>query len=1339
MSKVKYTVPQKRAVFYGDGDLLLSAAAGSGKTASLTGRIVELIVSGRADISQMLIVTFTRAAAAEMKTRIRSALRDILSGSVNDSPAVRGRASRALSGISGADISTIDSFLYKSLKEYFPLLGLSADFRIADQKTIEAMKKTVMRSVVDGFFAAEDDGDSHTASFSALCDVIAQVKEADSADGTLLWLAEKLTDSGEDENALLKYAAALDSLAERGDIMSSPYGRMIRERFTSFRECYTRIFDSFAAEFEEYPKIAEKYGNTLAYIRDWLGELSENADYMKIRSALAGFSLPRLGVLRGNDVCEVSLSFKYFKDEIKRDAAYLYSALFSGTPEEAASSAAKNAALLRCAAGVIGEYYKKLDKKKKLSFLLDYSDLTALATRLFIDEKGEPTEAARTVGERYKYIFIDEYQDTNRVQDNIFKAISSHSVRFMVGDIKQSIYRFRGADPSVFSEYRKNWEVLDPYSDDGEENPGGSTEENASDSGRVLRPRSLFMSENFRCDEPVIRFVNAVSSYIMPCGTTPYTSDDDLIYAKNGGESDICENSEVILIEKPIARKKKNDGIKAFRKADDSGGAAVSADAAPSVEDAEDTDVTEFDDPEAAYVARRIKSMIGRYFADGKNIIRAKDIAVLLRSPSSYAAAYERELESLGIAVKMKNSKPLVSYSSVMLLMCLMGCVDNPLCDIPTAGALRSPLFGFTSGEIIKLRGYAGDSPIYMAAADVAEGCGCAPNVPNADDKELRKKCEAFTDFVRRHKTVSRGMSVERYLEYLLRDADIFSLPGIRASGEQRDAINRLCSMAHDYSAGAKTSGYGDISGFISYVNETASEGEGGSAELGDEDAVTIMSIHASKGLEFPICFISECDKKRITKDEDAAILFDPDIGFGMTLTDEEGLVKYENLIRRAVSEKIKRDSVSEEMRMLYVAMTRAKNKLIIVAKSSNCEKLIKECEYKSDFALEWPVCESESYIEWIISALAREGVVRDGVSHGGFADLCIIRAEDISGVEAYRDVKVSRDADASGEEYENGKDDSEIVTDGNEASIKSIDILTPEEIKKRFSFEYPYEYLRGIPAKLVVSRLYPEILDESDDIPREDSAFPLGLELYGASADSAERTYSADIIERTENAENSEDGERGDTSDNAANGGSRLPMPRFMTGENSVKAVDRGTATHRFMQFADFSNLLKNGVRAELERLIERKFISRKGADEVNLKQLERFAQSSLLRRMEASPMVRREFRFNALFDADRFTANEELRKKLAADGVKLTVQGVVDCVFRDPDTGGLVLVDYKTDAIYPEEWRNIKKAEERLIRRHRDQLMYYREVCSRMFSEDIRTVLIYSTPLGKCIRVGE
>ena len=1316
MSKVKYTVPQKRAVFYGDGDLLLSAAAGSGKTASLTGRIVELIVSGRADISQMLIVTFTRAAAAEMKTRIRSALRDILSGGANDSPAARGRASRALSGISGADISTIDSFLYKSLKEYFPLLGLSADFRIADQKTIEAMKKTVMRSVVDGFFAADDDGDSRTASFSALCDVIAQVKDADSADGTLLWLAEKLTDSGEDENALLKYAAALDSLAERGDIMSSAYGRMIRERFTSFRECYMRIFDSFAAEFEEYPKIAEKYGNTLAYIREWLGELSENADYMKIRSALAGFTLPRLGVLRGSDVCEVSLSFKYFKDEIKRDAAYLYSALFSGTPEEAASSAAKNAALLRCAAGVIGEYYKKLDKKKKLAFLLDYSDLTALATRLFIDGNGEPTEAARTVGERYKYIFIDEYQDTNRVQDNIFKAISSHSVRFMVGDIKQSIYRFRGADPSVFSEYRKKWEVLDPYSDGEEENAVGQTEEIAPDRRREVRARSLFMSENFRCDEPVIRFVNAVSSYIMPCGTTPYTPDDDLICAKNGGESDICENSEVILIEKPVARKKKNDGNKASTSAEDTG-------EAPSTEDSADADSAEFDNPEAAYVARRIKSMIGRYFADGKNIVRAKDIAVLLRSPSSYAAAYERELESLGIAVKMKNSKPLVSYSSVMLLMCLMGCVDNPLCDIPTAGTLRSPLFGFTSGEIIKLRGYAGDSPIYIAAADVAEGCGCAPNVPNADDKELRKKCAAFTDFVRRHKTVSRGMSVERYLEYLLRDADIFSLPGIRASGEQRDAINRLCSMAHDYSVGAKTSGYGDISGFISYVNETASEGEGGSAELGDEDAVTIMSIHASKGLEFPICFISECDKKRITKDEDAAILFDSDIGFGMTLTDEEGLVKYENLIRRAVSEKIKRDSVSEEMRMLYVAMTRAKNKLIIVAKSSNCEKLIKECEYKSDFALEWSVCESESYIEWIISALARAGVVDGGASHGGFADLCIIRVDDIAEVGSYPDVNVSRDDGVSDEEYADadGKSDSRTAHDGAEESTGSADILTPEEIKKRVSFEYPYEYLRGIPAKLVVSRLYPEILDESDDVPREDSAFPFGLEQEVVGTDNAENSGSGEI------------------SDNAANGESRLPMPRFMTGESSVKAVDRGTATHRFMQFADFSNLLNNGVRAELERLTERKFISRKGADEVNLKQLERFAQSSLLRRMEASPMVRREFRFNALFDADRFTANEELRRKLAADGVKLTVQGVVDCVFRDPDTGELVLVDYKTDAIYPEEWRNTKKAEERLIRRHRDQLMYYREVCSRMFSEDIRTVLIYSTPLGKCIRVAE
>lgn len=1256
---MKYTPAQERAVFYGDGNLLLSAAAGSGKTAALTGRIAELLINDRAELSEMLIVTYTRAAAAEMRSRISRRLREL--------SAEGHHVGRHLAALPSADISTIHSFLYKSLRPYFPSLGLSPDYRIADVSTVRALKTAAMREVVDDFFSRNEgishiDGHSRnesepesTVTFAELADVIGQARDSAALDEELLRIAESLVAAAEDESSLRRHADVLDTAADR--IMDSAHGALLRARLEELTSHYFKICSELADEFPDYPKVNEKYGPALHYLLDWLGRVAHalgSAPYDELRTVFLSYAPPRLGTLPAKDACEISDLFKFHRDRLKTDIERSSGDFFPFTEDEIRTAAHRTAAVLRCAADVIGAYFRELERRKRAASALEYSDLETLAVRLFLNPDGSPTDAAREVGSRYRYIFIDEYQDTNRVQDRIFRAVSETGVRFMVGDIKQSIYRFRGAEPEVFAEYRRAWEVIDPAS------PAG-VPEFAPDAGHAL-----FMSENFRCDDPVVRFVNMVSDYTLPHGGIPYDTGDALIHAKT---ESAAEPVEVCLIECP--RKKSGDTedeLSAARKKN----------------------------PEALYVARRIRDMIGKYSPDGSSVLRASDIAILLRSPSprsalSAAADYEEALAEYGIPVKMKTSRPVTSYASVQLLLCLLNVVDNPLRDIPAAGAMRSPVFGFTVSDLTELRRLSAvsedsDMPLFMACEGVA-----GETVPT----ELREKCAYFLDWVSRHKTASRGMPSDRYLEFLIHDVRLFSIDGIRGNPTERDAVNRFCTLARTYegSGEAGPSRFGGISGFLSYLADT----DGMNDELSvpaDTDAVSVMSIHTSKGLEFPVCFLAECSKHRNTTDERGSVLIDRSLGLGMYLPDDGGLVRCGNFIRCAIAEKMRGEAVAEEMRMLYVALTRARNRLIVTAKVTDAEKMLAEAEKTRGCADGYFVNGQGTYIQWILGAAAKYG-------NADFYHITQIPEA----------VLLSEEADAEKEPVEN----SALSAENPEEP------LNEEDIRARFAFVYPHAHLAAIPSKLSVSGLYPEILDEGRNADT----------VYAITETGFTPVTETDAVEET----------AGEDTENLPAEPAKGRRPRFMTGDSDIRvsASDRGSATHIFLQFADFAALAEHGAEAELERLVKTRHLSRTLADMVNLNQLNRFVRSTLMDRIRRSPMVRREFRFNTRMAAENFTADEALREKLRTEEIKITVQGVVDCVFRDPDSGHLVLVDYKTDSLSAEEWQNRALARKKLIGRHKNQLIYYRDICGRMFGEEIGETVIYSTVLGECISVAE
>ncbi len=1289
MPGMNYTPAQKAAVEYRGGNLLLSAAAGSGKTAALTGRIARLITEEGASLSEMLIVTFTRAAAAEMRERIGKRLTEALNeAKAAGDEQVTARAARAIGELPGARISTIHSFLYQAMKPYFPSLGLSPDARILEEQTADNLRAEVMKDAVDDAFSAPGPESPDEASFPELADIIGHARDADAIDGELLWLHKRITSAGLEAEDLCRFADLQESLAAGDeDPLCSPWGAEIRMRCAEFAGHYRRAITGARERFD-FGKEEEKYGPDADRLIEWCARTEDMArdprtGYDALADRLRDLVFGTMPTVMKKNLTEAGEAYKLFRGDMKKRLESLIKSCAGGSAEEIRDSAAMTSRILRCAARVLTRFREKLNARKREMAALDYGDLESCAIALLTDGEGNRTKAAEEIGRGLRYLFIDEYQDTNDVQDRIFRAVSPEAHRFMVGDIKQSIYRFRGADPSVFSGYRRAWRTVTPEECAAEE-PLPVLEGEAG--------RSLFMSENFRCAEAVVEFSNAVSAHLLPWGGIPFEEEDLLIHARVDDPAD-APDAEVVVIEVP---RKKGGG-----------------DPESEEEDAAGDDPGDRLDPEAEYVADRIAGMVGRYRGDGGTIMKAGDAAILMRSGKS-AEVYRAALERRGIPAVMKTARALGSYPSVMLLTCLLNMVDNPLRDIYTAGALRSPVFSVDVAGLIAIREAAGDMPLYTGVEKLAED----PESP------LSEKCRQVRGWLHRQRAVARGMAADSYTEFLLRDTDFFALDGIRENGAERDAVNRFTAAVRSRE---RVSGGGGLSGLTEELPDMLKAMED-TGTVRRDDAVSIMTIHASKGLEFPVCFLCECAKKRNTEDEQRSVLFDPSLGFGMTLPDPGGLARCDTFLRQAIGSKIAREAVNEEMRMLYVAMTRARDHLIVTGRTANADKLFSESEIQAQAADAYRAEAAGSYLRWILEALEAHP-----------AEHVRVTVHRTAGAEEEESASDEASGTAETEEASATVDQGGQVSGEDAASMEEDADRLAATLRERFAYRYR-NVLGRIPSKLTVSRLHPEILDEdgggltasldesADGMPDSVQSAPEAVEPVMAEEIPPENGMSADEI--------TEDRPAGDGEHPTET--KRAPRrPAFMTGGPQTTGADRGSATHVFLQFVQYRNLRDNGVEAETERLVREKFLSRAAAELIYRWQLERFRESALMDALLRSPMVKREFRFNALLPAERFTRDPDYAALLRENGATVTVQGVVDCVYRDPDGGRLVLVDYKTDALTAEERRNPALAAEKLLNRHRNQLSYYREICAAMFEEPIVRTVIYSTVLGRCVEV--
>lgn len=1036
----EWTKEQQAAIDERDKTLLVSAAAGSGKTATLTERIIRTLTdpAGRGDISRMLVVTFTRSAAAELRNRLSRALRDAMA----EGKGVR-HLSRQLMLLPGARISTIDSFAAELVRKNAVRLGLSPAFRTADPPEALLLRHSVMNRLIEDCYEGYDDGDIGISGdeFSALVDCLTGTRGDRKLGDLLLSLYQSTQGFVGREQQILCMAGKMREDAEKNlPPEETLWGTYLLATLQSEGEGWQARLRHVAAR-AAADEGAAAYLPVLDEDREDLAALlaAIPRGYAAAREALGAFRKSRLPALRGEKKTPVA-------EEVAAERTQFFEKFRRPWLEhDLAYTAGEWHDLLPALAGVVGTvgavlaaFSRRLTAEKRRRNLCEFDDITHGALCLLANQDGTPTPLAAEVGAAFDYIYVDEYQDVNEVQHRIFAAIARAGGRFMVGDVKQSIYSFRGAQPEIFVNLRRS---LPPLS--------------AADGESAA---TLSLSRNFRSAPPILDFVNLVYGGLMRAvgEGIGYQPEEDALVAGRTETGTPCRVTVAVF-------EKEKDGA-----------AAKAPEETEEKEPEEDGWGEEVPDREARYVAAEIAALIGTRGADGK-VIRPSDIAILVRKGGAgkrFAAA----LAARGIRADLPNREGFFVNPEVQLAISLLGVIDNPRRDVYLAGLLRSPLYGFSMDDLLRIRRAADADPDHRNATLYEALCLYTEKDP-AFFRGVR-----FLSDLRRFRAMAEGQPVDRLIRRLYRETGLLSLYG-GEGGKNAAAQQGNLMLLYHYARQFEGSSFRGLYNFLSYVEEAIARGGGFGAdphtvsEAADE--VHIMTIHQSKGLEFPICFLSGAGTGINRQDQRGALLYDRTLGCGLKLRDESGFALIRNPVYYAVSRAIAARQSEEEMRVLYVALTRPRERLYVTATVSDREKLLAECARRSAFfgAAEAYAC--RSHIEMILSVTA---------GNDSF-DLLLPEGEAPMVPPAVQETAAAAPA---------------------ETTEELCDLL-----RARFSFVYPDRYLGDLPGKLSVSRLYPAVLDEGDGeiaatlAPEEEREATLPRFL-GGEEDSAARAGTA-------------------------------------------------------------------------------------------------------------------------------------------------------------------------------------------------------------------------------------
>ena len=1144
MADRKWTDSQLDAINTRDRTLLVSAAAGSGKTATLTERIISSVLdeSNPINIEDMLIVTYTRAAVGELRERIGKAVKKALKERPDDE-----RLERQLHMLPSAKISTIDAFCADILRANAERVGINPSFRVPDSAEAQLLAENILAGLLEAIYEGELPEVATPKELDALTDCLAQARKQNELPKIIHKIYSSTLNALEGVGAIGMLVDEFDPEKLDG-VENTGFGRYCIDRLCEMLAHYSRVFRDMRSEISaiggKYVKIIDMIDDALALI----DTLKSKKTYEGIREVLISYEFKRAASVSDKDpLPPIKIMRKAFKEDIEkiRDDFFLH-------PEEEWRIA--YAGLYRqfeVLYRVIKEFDRLFRQEKTRRGMCEFSDVERL-TYECLWQDGEKTDVAKEQAKLYKAVYIDEYQDVNSLQNKIFEAISTETNRFMVGDIKQSIYEFRSANPRIFADMKKSFPPLKTKGD--------------------YPAASIFMSNNFRCDEGVIDFVNDVFDRIFHYlrESIGYVEGDRLTFSKvYDHEKPAYVYPEVCLVPSIGTSDPRHALL------------------------GENTDLV----PEV--VARKIKELLEDGHLDNGEKIQPRHIAIILRNVKNKGVKYARELAKLGIPAALAENERFFINPDVLLVLCLLNSIDNPHKDVYLAGLMCSPIYSFKLGDIALIRKLAPADTLYDSLVKYSE---C----------EGGERVRRFLDKLSAYRLMSEGMPTDKLLMRLYHETGLLALSS--GKKESKDNLMLLYEHARKFEAGS----FKGLYNFISYVNQlTGRESDFDKREApGECDAVRIITAHGSKGLEYPVVFFAGGTKSFKNSGEAMEaprFEYEEGFGMGMFLRTESGLARVKNATKNIIKDYRLRKKIEEEARVLYVILTRARERLYVVGGvKADTDSFDAEVAAAREYLSEYSVYKIPHLLGMVLEAKAFDYKLPTEF----LKEPPVIYTD-----KAYELIE-------NGETLDDSDENESTPTEKTEVSERDVDGVLAQ-LKERFSFEYPDAHLTRLPGKLSVSRLYPTILDGSDE--------------FAVKLDDGE--------EKTEQNEEEK----------------RAYLPKFRSKEDANLSAERGIATHMLLQFCSLERLKKEGARAELNALKSGGFLSGKDAELVRIKEVEAFRNSRLIDDMMAARSIHRELRFNVKLPASDFTTDEEL-KQLYTDE-RVLVQGVIDCLYEDAD----------------------------------------------------------------------
>ncbi|MCB6366449.1 helicase-exonuclease AddAB subunit AddA [Intestinibacillus massiliensis] len=873
----QWTAEQREAIENRGGTLLVSAAAGSGKTAVLVERVLRRLTdpADPADIDRFLMVTYTNAAAAELRGKIADALTARLAQSPDDA-----RLRRQLFLVHRAQITTVHAFCLNLAREQFAALGIAPDFRIADQGESLPLMDEVLDTVLETLYEQEDAG------FLALSDQLTAGRDDKRLHEVVRETYGKIQAHPRPDAFLARVRAGFAEPA--GDPAQTPHGQVLLREARLAAAYGLSCLDRAIAELENDDALRDAYLPAFLSDRARAQELLDAAGRGDWDGAVAlaqGVGFDRLKSVRGYEDKQHLEALKAQREEWKGAAKKIAGRLLCVTAAEAEEDRARVAPAMCALADTVARFTEAFAAEKRRRNLVDFNDLEHFAIRLLLDADGAPTELARSLSAQFTEVLVDEYQDTNAVQDAIFSAVSDGGKRlFMVGDVKQSIYSFRLANPYIFLSKYQAFADADAAADGA--------------------PRRVVLSRNFRSRGAVLDTTNYIFRSVMSreVGDLDYDAREMLYRGADFPDADDPRyDTELCVI-----------------------------DAAKDPETGETPDKAQ---AEARAVAQRIAGLLrGGFPVYDKTLGRmrpavASDCTILLRSVKSKAAVYARALEEAGLSAQAADSTGLLAAVEVRAVVSLLGVIDNPRQDVELIGALRSPLFGFTEQRLAEIRLLDKKACFYDAFCLAAQQGGDAAR---------------FAAQLARWRLLAADLPVYQILQMLYDETGALGVYGALPNGAKRqENLLAFFERARAYEA----QGHRGLFRFLNLLRGMLANGEDFPAAGTEPDggAVRIMSIHKSKGLEFPVVFLADCAKSFNESDLYAPVLVHSELGFGPKCRDMERGIQYPTMQRLAIAAQARREQVSEELRILYVGMTRAREKLVVTCASGSAISSLKK------------------------------------------------------------------------------------------------------------------------------------------------------------------------------------------------------------------------------------------------------------------------------------------------------------------------------------------------------------------------------------------------------------